>query len=426
MSTTTENPLDLYHDGLGLETHIAHDNSFIVRAGVTLYPQNVLDAFVVQIKSRAPSQALPSTASRRLYEPITNPFGIRVLEIKPGTGTEKLEAALHHCTVEFNHTTLGYEPRWAMSSTDYTRPVFFTTLSYAWGSYELDTSIECDGFVKKITKSLEAALQQFRQPHESIIMWIDQICINHEDDNEKEQQVPLMSRIYTLATNTVIWLGEASDGSDSALGLLQHIVSCLQFNFSNPDFNDLARLGLPAPDSKHWRYLCDLLTRKWFSRVWIIQEAVLSSGPNTWFACGDSFIPWKTLTDACIYLDTCDISRKLGEKFPTGTTTRAPLGETISNIERMKNDSFPELFTFLTQTRNAECGDPKDRIYGLLGLLNEKDKAAVRVSYKSDYPIASLYRDVTVDYIRGDEPNPWMRLSMVLAAVEHEATDLPS
>ncbi|RGP71736.1 heterokaryon incompatibility [Fusarium longipes] len=130
MSTTTENPLDLYHDALGLETHDVHDDSFIVRAGVTPYPQEMLDTFVVHIKSKAPPRALPRTVSRQLYEPITNPFEIRVLEIKPGIGTEKIKAALHHCTVEFDHKVFDLGPKWAISSTDYTKPVFFTALSY--------------------------------------------------------------------------------------------------------------------------------------------------------------------------------------------------------------------------------------------------------------------------------------------------------
>ncbi|KAJ4127728.1 hypothetical protein NW768_008000 [Fusarium equiseti] len=257
------------------------------------------------------------------------------------------------------------------------------------------------------------------------MMWIDQICINQDDKFEKAQQIPLMSKIYTLATSTVIWLGEAGEESNLALKLLEQIISSLQFTFSNPDFAALERLGLPTADSKDWESLCKLLTRPWFGRVWIIQEAVLSSGTSLWFACGDRFIPWTTLTGACIYLETCGISRKLGDKFPTIIPENAPLGNAISNIEAMKIDAFPQLFDFLTKTRTAECFNPKDRVYGLVGLLDEKDKAAVRISYESDYTVASLYRDVTVDYIRS-EPNPWMRLSLVLEAADHESSELPS
>ncbi|KAH7184642.1 heterokaryon incompatibility protein-domain-containing protein [Fusarium flagelliforme] len=422
MSTTAEIPFDL--EGLGLEIHTTHDSSFIARPGTGSYPQERLDAFIADIQA-SPS-CLPRAPSQGLYKPITNPYEIRVLEIKPGIGTERLEAALHYCTVEFDHLALNCLPKWAISSTDYSKPVFFTALSYTWGPNAFDCSIECDGFVKNITTSLDSAIRQFRHPVDSIMMWIDQICINQDDNIEKAQQIPLMSRIYRLATNTVIWLGEASEGSDSALRLLERIVSCLQFALHNPDFPDLERLGLPEPDSKVWEHLCELLTRKWFTRVWVIQEAVLSWHSDTWFACGDFFLPWKTLADACMYLNTCGISSKLGEKFSTIIPIHAPLGEVMLNIEWMKRTSHPDLFTFLAYTRNAECWDPKDRVYGLLGLIGDKAKAAVRVSYASDYTVASLYKDVTVGYIRGDDPNSLMRLPLVLGAVDHESPDLPS
>ncbi|RBR13500.1 uncharacterized protein FIESC28_08128 [Fusarium coffeatum] len=424
MSTLTENPLDLYHDGLGLEIHTAHDSSFIARPGTNSYPQERLDAFIAEIQA-SPS-GVPRAPSQGLYKPITNPYEIRVLEIKSGIGAETLRGSLHYCTVEFDPPDLKYKAKWAISSADYSEPVFFTALSYTWGPNVFDSIIECDGFVKKITKSLDSAIRQFRHPDDSIMMWIDQICINQDDNIEKAQQIPLMSKIYKLATNTVIWLGEASEGSDSALKLLERIVSCLQLTLSNPDFPDLERLGLPEADSKVWEHLCELLTRKWFTRVWVIQEAVLSWDPDTWFACGDFFLPWKILADACTYLITCGISQKLGERFSAIVSVHAPLGEIISNIEWMKRTSHPDLFTFLADTRNAECWDPKDRVYGLLGLIGDKAKAAVRVSYASDYTVASLYKDVTVGFIQGDDLNSLIRLSLVLGAVDHESPDLPS
>ncbi|KAI6764093.1 hypothetical protein HG530_007882 [Fusarium avenaceum] len=427
MDPTATDVLNLYHEGLGLETHVISDSSFIARVGVVPFQQERLDAMIAQIKHKPSPQHLPRVASQGLCKLMSNPYEIRVLEIKPGTGMEKLEGALHHCSVEFNHPALKYRTRWAMSNTDYTKPVCFTALSYTWGPPVFNGSIKCDGFVKKITKSLEAAIRQFRQPHESIMMWIDQICINQEDNEEKAQQIPLMSRIYSLATSTVIWLGEASTGSASALRLLEQIISRLQFTFLNPEFEDLERLGLPAADSNQWQYLCELLSRQWFTRVWIIQEAVLSLDDSTYFSCGDSFIPWKTLADACMYLNSCGISRKLAERFSASLPSQAPLGEAICNIENMKpGGTISSIFRILIDTRYAECWDPKDRIYGLLGICNDGDRAAIRVIHSSDYTAASLYQDVAARFIRGDDLSPWMRLTQLLGAVEHESSDLPS
>lgn len=109
----------------------ASDSSFIARVGVVPFQQELLDVFVAQIKPSP--QFLPRVAGQGLYRPISNPCEILVLEIKPGTGMERLEGAFHHCSVEFNHTALEYRTRWAMSSTDYTKPICFTAPSYILG-----------------------------------------------------------------------------------------------------------------------------------------------------------------------------------------------------------------------------------------------------------------------------------------------------
>jgi hypothetical protein len=65
-----------------------------------------------------------------------------------------------------------------------------------------------------ITPSLEIALQHIRHESEPVIIWTDQISINQSDDNEKSEQVANMHRIYQAASNVIVWLGPAADGSD--------------------------------------------------------------------------------------------------------------------------------------------------------------------------------------------------------------------
>jgi hypothetical protein len=145
-----------------------------------------------------------------------------VLEIKPGANSEKLQGSLHHCSVEFgsepkdflafkgetlietrqSRLTYKYLTMYALSMDDLTTPIFSTALSYTWGSQIFDGIIECDGHEKAITKSLEAALRNFRKPDRSVVMWIDQICIDQDNSTEKEKQIPMMGKIYQHAWNT--------------------------------------------------------------------------------------------------------------------------------------------------------------------------------------------------------------------------------
>jgi len=71
-----------------------------------------------------------------------------------------------------------------------------------------------DNHIIHITKSVEAALLHFRHEKDTITLWIDQLCINQEDNVEKGEQVQLMKAIYQGAKGVVAWLGLVADESD--------------------------------------------------------------------------------------------------------------------------------------------------------------------------------------------------------------------
>ena len=151
---------------------------------------------------------------------------IRTLELLPGSFDDPLEGTLHHCSLGFEYpdivarldgdagaltssTTFSRHTRHALSSDG--RALFYTALSYTWGAPVFDCSLGCNGAVKHITRTLDSALRHLRRSDEAIMLWVDQICINQEDNADKERQVPLMSLIYRRALNTMIWLGEDND-----------------------------------------------------------------------------------------------------------------------------------------------------------------------------------------------------------------------
>ncbi|SCO36532.1 uncharacterized protein FFMR_04124 [Fusarium fujikuroi] len=91
----------------------------------------------------------------------------------------------------------------------------FTALSYVWGqgSYH---KIACNGCDINITQSCYEALTSLRESCQSLTVWVDAICINQEDTGEKEQQIMLMGRIYTLAEIVYVWLGVGNTKTDQA------------------------------------------------------------------------------------------------------------------------------------------------------------------------------------------------------------------
>ncbi|KAH8701244.1 heterokaryon incompatibility protein-domain-containing protein, partial [Phaeosphaeriaceae sp. PMI808] len=121
----------------------------------------------------------------------------------------------------------------------------YIALSYTWGNAN-DTSPAlcdgkkikitafCDGKKINITKNLREALWQLRESRNSLArkflsknrlaqplyFWIDAVCINQSDKEEKSCQVGLMADIYRQAYNVIVWLGPSDDSSDSIVDYL--------------------------------------------------------------------------------------------------------------------------------------------------------------------------------------------------------------
>ena len=68
----------------------------------------------------------------------------------------------------------------------------YICLSYSWETINRDADIVCDGFRFPVTKNLLSALRNLRKPTANLLIWIDQICINQDDDGERGHQVSIM------------------------------------------------------------------------------------------------------------------------------------------------------------------------------------------------------------------------------------------
>jgi hypothetical protein len=205
----------------------------------------------------------------------------------------------------------------------------YVALSYVWGNQKDIRTIDVDSKQLEITASLDSALRHIRDANRPMKIWADGICINQTDIVEKNIQIREMRSIYGLARSTIIFLGEAtaecnlvldalcslSGGgprvSKMVVNILHDITSLykqqhqMYVKGSHPSSSVRFRARQRQsqnPMSKDLLALAEehILKRPWFSRVWVLQELVLS--PDPWIQLGGRRLPWnifsKLLRDA--------------------------------------------------------------------------------------------------------------------------------
>lgn len=141
--------------------------------------------------------------SEALYGPLPlsgDSLKTRFLRIHRGTGNDQLK-----CTL-FTSTLIGAR---------------YEALSYTWGTDPQTNPVSINGIVAGVTINLLDAMLALRRPNKSRVMWIDAVCINQNDIQERGHQVQQMGDIYQCAARVVVWLGEESNDSSRLFRLIR-------------------------------------------------------------------------------------------------------------------------------------------------------------------------------------------------------------
>ncbi|KFA55156.1 hypothetical protein S40293_09843 [Stachybotrys chartarum IBT 40293] len=118
----------------------------------------------------------------------------------------------------------------------------YEALSYAWGHPEMTHTVtvvdgdddDCwPGGTLPITGSMDTALRCLRLRHRRRVLWIDALCINQSDVQERNHQVQWMDQVYRKARRVVIFLGAESDADTRAVAMLTSIGASLDVEGSS-------------------------------------------------------------------------------------------------------------------------------------------------------------------------------------------------
>ena len=96
----------------------------------------------------------------------------------------------------------------------------YSALSYCAGNVADCGIIELDGYPFSVFRSLYLALLQLRSTSHDTYFWLDQICINQTNFEERDSQVLMMKEVYSHAETTYVWLGMPNDKTEAAFDLI--------------------------------------------------------------------------------------------------------------------------------------------------------------------------------------------------------------
>lgn len=201
----------------------------------------------------------------------------------------------------------------------------YDTLSYRWGDESVKKTILVNNVDFAVTENLLQALDFLRLHHSQKPVWIDAISINQRDIDERTRQLRIMSHIYARANSVLVWLGKT-------------------YNSTTIDFDadDVASKKKIATDA-YWE------------RVWILQEIgkarKVSLGLGNQIISWDRFMAWLDRSKDAIPQDAGPFK--------------------LHQLREEKYEGSCSLKQLLINHESARCKDPRDKVYGLVGLSTD-------------------------------------------------------
>lgn len=286
----------------------------------------------------------------------------------------------------------------------------FEALSYTWG----DTSARKRMTLCKrpflVLENLSAALLSLRHIMKDRVLWVDALCINQQDLDERRQQVQQMRAIYEQAQQVIIWLGEPGDGGKAGMKRLNYwstwTIHTWKRNreLGHPirrDFSSSIGVQTTANLMLEQEYgeISEILDRPWWRRVWIIQEAVLAK--QAVLRCGTDEVSWERIRKRTQKLNPFDVVNDK-DAAPIYMFPDAELSVLNEMRSSWRAGTFAmTLYELLFKDRRFLCTDPRDRVYSFLGLAIDSGSIGITPDYS--ITTSELYEKLALALINSHE-----------------------
>ncbi|EPE31119.1 hypothetical protein GLAREA_04086 [Glarea lozoyensis ATCC 20868] len=303
------------------------------------------------------------------YHPLRHEGSIRLLSCYGDTGHQYQLCEMHEISTRSYHA-----------------------LSYTWGPQTVKVPISINGFGFQVTPNLLDALMSFFSKNPQDLLWVDAICIDQSNLEERDQQVRRMMDIYGEAEMVIVHLGYSRTLRTDTLSrysdqshehYIQATVKLIHYLFhlskrtgekteSNiaPKYRSSGLLNNVMHPS--WDLLRRLYHDSWFERLWVIQELHVAKQTHVmWLS---ERIPWEFLDGAAKYIlrpgHNPPLNRSVREYLPR-------IGARRLFQVALKGMDPENILSVLHSTQGTKCSDPRDRLYAILGTIDDVEDAEV-------------------------------------------------
>ncbi|KAK3934439.1 heterokaryon incompatibility protein-domain-containing protein [Diplogelasinospora grovesii] len=325
-----------------------------------------------------------------------------------------------------------------------------------------------DWFKSYLHDNWEARQMQMSQGNwlECTRFWIDAVCINQADENEKATQIPLMGKIYAHAARVLGWLGADTTDLATIIWFYETVARQIQCMVARCGSYRAARqvlreahfihdaafwkheVGVEPPPGISWldcwaAYCAFFMCRKWFRRAWIVQEAVLAK--KLQLQCGSVWLEWQTvarfaqLMGALNWFDALDnvilehLPREFSKDdwgwgfgvcdlFRLQKTQEMPNGEMIAQYGWAVS-----WWVIACSVRSRGCMLPQDKVYATIGFMEQLfgPQAVLPVQVVPDATPEEVFVQAATTLLANSN-RPFMGLSFVEPPLTRNIKGLPS
>lgn len=304
---------------------------------------------------------------------------------------------------------------------------YYEAISYTWGSEIMLHTIIIEQNPFYVTENVHKILTLLRRPDKPRVLWIDQICINQKNVVEKGHQVRRMRDIYQLANEVLVWLGESDDDTAETFSFLR---SLHHNRRTNPNFllapflNDGRNIGECIKESIiQLQRLGKLLSRAWFSRIWVWQEVAVAS--NVRVLCGQQSISWDAISEVVEMVVTYEMDDPVYQPLEGPSKSLNCARDILKLCQiRKKLAAGHHLYLQELMTTCTTCAakDARDRIFSFLGIATDATDPQLYPDYQKS--VSEVFHRAAAHLLCRDR-YPWL-LHISGHAKSAQCADLPS